>query len=666
MQAYLTIFFFLSVILLPRFAVAELNIEIKKPSMASTSNIGEVDKTQISAAYSVVDVAARTDQFVDTAELIENEVGVQIRKFGAVGSFSTAVLRGASSQQLMIYLDGVAINTAAIGAVDLSSIDVNDIERIEIYRGSTPIEFGQASIGGAINIVSKKTRKKNTTQIKASLGSFSTQQYTLNKNNQYGDGRILISADYLRSDNNYKTIFDNNTEYNLQDDREIRVNNDGVEKKSVFVKWNYKMPEQSLLDLRLKYYAKDKQIPNKNNNQDVQTLFTTENIDFLSQYSKTGLLSGNMDMNLKLSSKVSKQLYDDELEQLGYFPQKITYKTLTNRAQLFSKYIQGINDWRFLMAYSDASYEFKDKLRTVQRSRNNRREMELNIQQSSYWLDRTLNVNIALRYRNIKDALDYAIDMFGDLKAQANKEYSITQPQLGLKYSLNASSSLIFNYGRYTRVPVFSELFGNQGLFRGNEDLIPETGTNIDVGLNYKVFKAYHWLHDASVYAGLFYNQADDLIVRIYNSQGISVADNVSSAETIGFEWDIKLYPSKHWNIVFNGTLMNPRAFSERADANNKIIPGQYQQSYSLYVAYLKNGWKVSTQQSLNKDIYWDSPNGRPGDDYYLLDLAVSKKWQKHTISLQINNVSNSLYANFDRVWDRPGRSFFFNYQYTF
>lgn len=647
-------------------AVADLNIEIQKSPTGSLSQIGEVDKTQTSAAYSVVNVAARADQFVDTAELIENEVGVQIRKFGAVGSFSTAVLRGASSQQLMIYLDGVAINTAAIGAVDLSSIDVNDIERIEIYRGTTPVEFGQASIGGAINIVSKKTRNKSATQIKASLGSFSTRQYTLNQNSQQGDARLLISADYLTSQNNYKTLFDNNTEFNLQDDREIRVNNDGVEKKSLLLKWDYELAEQSLFDVRLKYYAKDKQIPNKNNNQDIQTLFTTENMDFLSQYSRAGLLSGHLDMNIKLSSKVSNQLYDDELEQLGFFPQKIAYKTLTNRAQLFSKYSQGENDWRLLMAYSEAAYEFKDKLRSAQRSRNKRREMEFNLQQNSYWLEGSLDINVSLRHRYIKDSLDYAIDMFGALKQQADKQYRITQPQLGMKYFINANSSLIFNYGRYTRVPVFSELFGNQGLFRGNEELKPETGINMDAGVNYKVFRAYHWLHDASIYAGLFYNRADDLIVRIYNSQGISVADNVSSGKITGFEWDIKLYPSNHWNIVFNGTLMNPRAFSERPDANNKIIPGQYRQSYSLYVAYLKSSWKISAQQSLNKDIYWDSPNGRRGDDYYLLDLALSKKWQKHTMALQVNNLSNSLYANFDRVWDRPGRSFFFNYRYTF
>ncbi len=666
MQAYLTILFFLSVMLLPCFAVAELNIEIKKSIVSTAESIANIDKSSTSIPYSIIDVVSQSERFVDLSDLIENEVGVQIRKFGAVGSYSTAVLRGASSQQVVVYLDGIAINSAAIGAVDLSGIDIQDVERIEVYRGSTPIELGRASLGGAINIISKKSPKKNRTQLKTTQGSFSTQEYSVKHQQENADSRVLLSADYLSSDNNYQTVFDNNTEFNLSDDRLVTVNNDEVEKKSAFARWLYNVDEKSLLDTRIKLYKKIKSIPNKNNNEDISTFFSTRNIDFLSQYSEQALWYRNLDINLKFSLTSKSQIFDDSFEELGFVPQRLLYDNKSSRFQLLSKYKKNDSLWTLLTAIGQEDYQFANELRARDRSRNIRQDFEINLQQSSYWLEGSLIINASIRYWYINDRLDFAIDQFGNEVSQNDKSYKINQPQLGVRYKIDSQSSFLFNAGRYTRVPLFSELFGNQGLFRGNENLVPEIGLNIDAGIRYVWFKPYYWYHDAEVYIGAFYNKADDLIARIYNAQGVSVADNIASAKIVGVEWELALQPSKHWQFKFNGSLIDPRAYSEKPDANNKTIPGQYRQSYSLSSAYIKSGWKINLQQALNKDIYWDSPNGRKGDDYYLVDISLSKFYLAHKLTLQINNMNNASYANFDHVWDRPRRSFFLSYDYSF
>jgi len=666
MQIYLTILFLLSAIILPCVAVAELNIEIKKSSASVAESIADIDKSSTSIAYSIIDVASQSERFADLSDLIESEVGVQIRKFGAVGSYSTAVLRGASSQQVVVYLDGVAINSAAIGAVDLSGIDIHDVERIEVYRGSTPIELGRASLGGAINIISKQSAEKNTTRFKTTQGNFSTQEYSVKHQQKDTDSRVLLSADYLSSDNDYQTVFDNNTEFNLNDDQLVTVNNDDVEQKSAFARWLYNVDEKSLFDTRLKFYKKIKAIPNKNNNQDISTFFSTEDVEFLSQYSEQALWMGGLDINLKFSVTSKSQVFDDSFEQLGFIPQRLLFDNQSSRIQLLSKYKRNDSLWTLLTAVGRENYRFTNELRARDRSKNLRQDFEINLQQTSYWLDGSLIINASLRYWRIKDRLDFAIDQFGTEVSQNDKSYNISQPQLGVRYKLDSQSSLLFNAGRYTRVPLFSELFGNQGLFRGNEDLVPETGLNIDAGIRYVWFKPYHWYHDAEIYIGAFYNQADDLIARVYNSQGVSVADNVASAKILGVEWELTLQPSKRWQFKFNGSLIDPRAFSEKPDANNKTIPGQYRHSYSLSSTYITSAWKFNIQQILNKDIYWDSPNGRKGDDYYLVDISLSKFYLAHKLTLQINNMNNASYANFDHVWDRPGRSFFLSYEYSF
>jgi outer membrane receptor protein involved in Fe transport len=57
-----------------------------------------------------------------------------------------------------------------------SQISLADVEAIEIYRGTTPINFARASIGGAINIRTLRDTGKRQLNSKAGLGSLGTRQ----------------------------------------------------------------------------------------------------------------------------------------------------------------------------------------------------------------------------------------------------------------------------------------------------------------------------------------------------------------------------------------------------------------------------------------------------------------------------------------------------------
>ncbi|HMB30873.1 MAG TPA: TonB-dependent receptor plug domain-containing protein, partial [Desulfohalobiaceae bacterium] len=114
--------------------------------------IGDVDLESSPIFFSVINKEQFEGKIVSLAEVIEKEAGVQVRQSGGLGSFSSVSLRGSSSDQVMVFLDGVLLNDASGGGVDLSNISLSDVESIEIYRGITPANFGRSSIGGAINI----------------------------------------------------------------------------------------------------------------------------------------------------------------------------------------------------------------------------------------------------------------------------------------------------------------------------------------------------------------------------------------------------------------------------------------------------------------------------------------------------------------------------------
>ena len=87
------------------------------------------------------------------SEVLGEAAGVRILQYGGLGAFSTVSLRGAPPGQVAVYLDGVPITSAAHGVVNLADLPATAVERIEVYRGLTPLEMGPATPGGAINLV---------------------------------------------------------------------------------------------------------------------------------------------------------------------------------------------------------------------------------------------------------------------------------------------------------------------------------------------------------------------------------------------------------------------------------------------------------------------------------------------------------------------------------
>ncbi|MBC5809119.1 MAG: TonB-dependent receptor plug domain-containing protein [Candidatus Eremiobacter antarcticus] len=79
-----------------------------------------------------------------------------VQQYGAAGSLQTAALRGASSAQTLVLIDGRPANEADTGLFDFSSIPADSVQRLEIVEGGSSTLYGSAAIGGVINILTKQ------------------------------------------------------------------------------------------------------------------------------------------------------------------------------------------------------------------------------------------------------------------------------------------------------------------------------------------------------------------------------------------------------------------------------------------------------------------------------------------------------------------------------
>ncbi len=210
-------------------------------------------------------------------DLLDQIPGVYARRVAGTGHYTTASIRGSSPSQVNIYIDGVPYNTSSEAATDISTIPISNVERVEVYRGTTPARFSGAPLGGAINIVTKRPDEAKTSA-SAGARSFGGRQASGSLAAPLWDGSLLFGVDGEESKGgfDYKkyalrslrgiVYSDGSTpaDYGKGVGRPIdrtRQNNDyeklnGVAKwqnENLFAKWSYNsmdrfMPEQVKLD----------------------------------------------------------------------------------------------------------------------------------------------------------------------------------------------------------------------------------------------------------------------------------------------------------------------------------------------------------------------------------------------------------------------------------
>ncbi|MDR1649976.1 MAG: TonB-dependent receptor [Synergistaceae bacterium] len=169
-------------------------------------------------------------------DLLEEAPGLRVIRLQGRHGYAVASVRGSSSAQVAVYVDGVLMNLQSEPAVDLSALPVNAVDRIEVYRGYIPAKFGAQAMGGVINIVTKKPQTTET-NLSIGTGSFGRFKGTLSLGTPMGDGKFFGSFGYETYDGDFEYSNDDGTPYNSGDDYRGRRRGNGFENTDVLLKW---------------------------------------------------------------------------------------------------------------------------------------------------------------------------------------------------------------------------------------------------------------------------------------------------------------------------------------------------------------------------------------------------------------------------------------------
>ena len=115
-------------------------------------------------------------QTVFVQDILQNVPGLSLNQTGAFGGVASVRIRGASTAQTVILIDGIQINdvSAPGGGFNFANLDPNGIERIEVLRGPQSILFGSDAIGGVINVITPTGEEGLGGSLFIEGGSFNT------------------------------------------------------------------------------------------------------------------------------------------------------------------------------------------------------------------------------------------------------------------------------------------------------------------------------------------------------------------------------------------------------------------------------------------------------------------------------------------------------------
>ncbi|MDH4227280.1 MAG: TonB-dependent receptor [Deltaproteobacteria bacterium] len=185
-------------------AATEDKKDEEEPSdVTVTATRSEAEVNKISADATVItkeDIEDSTSRTVP--DVLEDTHGIIVRDFFGMGTKSTVDMRGfARGVNTAILVDGRKVNAIDLSGVDWNLIQLENVERIEVVRGTSSVLYGDNATSGVINIITKKHKRPGAHLI--AEGSYRNERTLLDVGGS--NGRTGINLSFLdRKEEGYR------------------------------------------------------------------------------------------------------------------------------------------------------------------------------------------------------------------------------------------------------------------------------------------------------------------------------------------------------------------------------------------------------------------------------------------------------------------------------
>lgn len=536
-------------------------------------------------------------------ELLERVPGLSIVRTGGAGSQTGVFLRGTSTAQTLVLVDGQRIAAASSGTSSLEFLAPEQIERIEVVRGARSALYGSDAIGGVIQIF---TRQGDGLGLKPyarlAAGSDSTYQRSLGLSGGDERTRFHLGAALDETAGIDAT----------RDGFGANGDDDAYRNRSLSLNLSHRFND----NLQVGFSTLDQRGQVEYDDVFTGLLPTT---DF-----QLSSLSGFIDsrLNEHWSSRLEMGHSKDQRDSGDDSPAAPDYSFFT-----YTTYRDAVN-WVNTLALNDNQQVlvgadwYEDRLHS-----------STTFAEDSRW-----NRAAFVQHRYTGDTFSTELGLRHDDNQQFGSENTWNA---ALTLPLNSANDLILSYSEGFRAPTFNDLYDQ---WYGNPDLAPERSKS------YELQWRSHYSDTGSLQASVYRAEIEDAIVLDENF----IPQNVQTARINGFEAAVQ-QELFGWQGNLALALIDPR---DRASGHTLQRRAKRTLSLDLDRRFgdvsLGAGWRTLSGR------YDDADNAIEMSGYGLLSLRAA--WQANQelgLSLKLDNLLDKDYA--EATYSTPNGRFGYN-----
>ena len=671
------------------------------------------------SAYNVVAVDATKlhNSTLNLSDVVGRMPGMKLRETGGVGSDMQIMLDGFSGKHVRVFIDGVP--QEGVGrSFGLNNIPVNFAERVEVYRGVVPVEFGTDALGGVINIVTGQKKRRWWLDASYSYGSFNTHKSYIDLGRRLDNG-LTFGVNFFQnySDNSYKVdtqvkeFKDTNGDgiYDVSqyttDERRVKRFNDTYHNEAIIgtigvdgKKW----ADRLFFTFTYSHLYKDIQ-----NGVRQEVVFGQKHrkgytIMPALEYYNRRFLNPHLDLRLTANFNYNvTQNIDTAAYEYNWYGERKYTGSLGEQTYLNNE--QRNRNWNVTLT---SNYRIGDNQRITLNdvfsafSRDTRSYVDATNLLTDYTIAKVTRKNILGLSYYVAPWKVFNATVFGKYYHQFNQgPVSANDDGVGNYQNMERTTNTLgygaaltyfpvknlqakLSYEKAVRLPSTDELFGDEDLEAGRTDLKAERSDNFNFNLSYGLDLGRHGLYAE---AGLIYRNTKDFIRRGINkgSGGIyyGIYENFGCVETKGFNVSFR-YNYGRWvsaGVTYNamdarddeeylasGTLQQNLHYGDRIPnqpyrfANFDVSlswPGLFEKTDALTLGY-DSYWQHEFP------LYWESISSSetkrrvPDQFSHNLSLTYTFKSGQYNISAECRNLTDAkLYDNYSL--QKAGRAFY-------
>lgn len=571
-------------------------------------------------------------------DLLKYAVGVDVRQRAPLGAQTDISIRGGTSEQITILLNGINICDPQTGhnAFDLP-VDISDIERIEVLEGPAGRVFGTSSLLGAINVVTKMP-KQTSADVHAEGGSFGYLSSGARGNWLSGRWNNQLSGSYARSDG-----------YSRSKDGGL---NAGFEGSKLFYQGQYE--DEALrvswhAGVRMKGWGSSTSYATPKWKADNQFEHTDKIYTAIQAETK----QGTFHFHPSIYWNQSRDRYE------GYHGQPDLMKYNYNRSNVCGVNLNSYFDWVGGRTAFGAEFRNEDlvsgnlgePLHTPVHIHGTDRDYTLGLNRTN--MSFHLEHNILLRQFTLSAG-------FIAVKNTWNEMPFKVYPGMDMSYRLGNHWKVYASYNSSLRMPSFTELYYSVGGHKADKYLKPEELHAVEGGVKYlsRVVTAS---------ASVFHHHSRNMIDWILDTSAtdpVWESVNHTKVNTMGFETSLAVDLQQLWtNQQFLKSWRVAYTYLNEDKKAGEHIQSQYSLEYLRHkltaslqlhlISYLDMGINYRFQDRVGRytNLEGETKNYSP---YGITDVRLSWNHPRYTVYVEGNNLFDKTYVDYGLV-PQPG-----------